>query len=149
MNKFKKYCVVLSAIVVIASTLSNIYALNSYSKSVETAKINNSKSSVQQENLDKNTQEKSENVSNILLIGSDSSGFDKVGRSDSMIILTIDKDNKNLKLTSLARDTLVNIPGHGYEKLTHAYAYGKSKLLLDDYRKKSEYRFRWICGCKL
>lgn len=58
MNKFKKYCVVLSAIVVITSTLSNIYALNNYSKSVETAKINNSKSSVQQENLDKNTQEK-------------------------------------------------------------------------------------------
>ncbi|MCG4734374.1 LCP family protein, partial [Casaltella massiliensis] len=42
---------------------------------------------------------------------------------------------KNLKLTSLARDTLVNIPGHGYEKLTHAYAYGKSKLLLDTIEK--------------
>ncbi|MCR1875187.1 LCP family protein [Paraclostridium bifermentans] len=135
MNKFKKYCVVLSAIVVIASTLSNIYALNNYSKSIEKATISNSKSSINQENVDKNTQEKNKNVSNILLIGSDSSGFDKVGRSDSMIILTIDKDNKNLKLTSLARDTLVNIPGHGYEKLTHAYAYGKSKLLLDTIEK--------------
>ncbi|MCG4682592.1 LCP family protein, partial [Faecalibacillus intestinalis] len=82
-------------------------------KSIEKATISNSKSSINQENVDKNTQEKNKNVSNILLIGSDSSGFDKVGRSDSMIILTIDKDNKNLKLTSLARDTLVNIPGHG------------------------------------
>ncbi|MCU9813870.1 hypothetical protein [Paraclostridium sp. AKS73] len=58
MNKFKKYCVVLSAIVIIASTLSNIYALNNYSKSIEKAKVNYSKSNVQQENLDKNSQEK-------------------------------------------------------------------------------------------
>ena len=48
-----------------------------------------------------------------------------------MMILTIDDKNKSIKLTSLVRDTLVNIPGHGYEKLTHAYAYGGAKLLLD------------------
>lgn len=58
MNKFKKYCVVLSAIVVIASTLSNIYALNNYSKSMEKAKDNNTKSSIQQDKSDINTQKK-------------------------------------------------------------------------------------------
>ena len=42
-----------------------------------------------------------------------------------MIILTTDKLNKSLKLTSLARDTLVKIPGRGEEKLTHAYAMDK------------------------
>ncbi len=69
-------------------------------------------------------------VDNILLIGKDS--FDSKGpaRSDTMIILTLDNLNKSIKLTSLARDTLVNIPNKGNEKLNHAYAYGKEELLL-------------------
>lgn len=58
-----------------------------------------------------------------------------------MMILTIDKDHKNIKLTSLARDTLVNIPGYGFEKLTHAYAYGKADLLLETIQ-KFLYRYR-------
>jgi LCP family protein required for cell wall assembly len=69
-------------------------------------------------------------VDNILLIGKDS--FDSKGpaRSDTMIILTLDNLNKSIKLTSIARDTLVNIPNRGNEKLNHAYAYGKEELLL-------------------
>lgn len=38
-----------------------------------------------------------------------------------MIILTIDEKNKKLKLTSLARDTLVDIKIYSEEKLTHEY----------------------------
>ena len=48
-----------------------------------------------------------------------------------MMILTVDSKNKSLKLTSLNRDTFVNIPGHGEEKLTHAYAYGGINLLVE------------------
>ena len=73
---------------------------------------------------------KSKMVDNILLIGRDSINRNGPARSDSMIILTIDNLNKQLKLTSLARDTLVKIPNKGYEKLNHAYAYGKEDLLL-------------------
>ena len=69
-------------------------------------------------------------VENILLIGLDGSNDKLPKRSDTMIILTVDKLNKSLKLTSLVRDTLVNIPGRGEEKLTHAYAYGKEDLLI-------------------
>ncbi|MEG1311493.1 MAG: LCP family protein [Romboutsia sp.] len=70
-------------------------------------------------------------VDNILLIGRDSINSKGSARSDTMIILTIDNLNKSLKLTSLARDTLVNIPNKGYEKLNHAYAYGQETLLLE------------------
>ena len=69
-------------------------------------------------------------IENILLIGLDGTNDKNPKRSDTMIILTIDKLNKSLKLTSLARDTLVKIPGRGEEKLTHAYAYGKEELLI-------------------
>ena len=69
-------------------------------------------------------------VDNILLIGKDSFDSKEPARSDTMIILTLDNLNKSIKLTSLARDTLVNIPNKGNEKLNHAYAYGKEELLL-------------------
>ncbi|SCJ23377.1 Putative transcriptional regulator ywtF [uncultured Clostridium sp.] len=131
MNKFKKYCIILSISVVIFSTISNVYALNNYREVT-----NKSNENIIQSNNDKqekkfDSSKKNKGVSNILLIGSDSKNFDNVGRSDAMMILTIDDKNKSIKLTSLVRDTLVKIPGHGYEKLTHAYAYGGAKLLLD------------------
>lgn len=69
-------------------------------------------------------------IENILLIGLDGTNDKLPKRSDTMILLTIDKLNKSLKLTSLARDTLVKIPGRGEEKLTHAYAYGQEELLM-------------------
>lgn len=69
------------------------------------------------------------NVLNIALFGIDQESG-SVGRSDAMMILSIDKDHNKIKLTSLARDSLVPIDGHGEEKLTHAWAYGHAKLAL-------------------
>lgn len=67
-------------------------------------------------------------VQNIALLGLDTRQDNNIGRSDAVIVLTIDKTHKKIKLTSLARDTYVAIDGHGHDKLTHAYAYGKSQL---------------------
>ena len=54
-----------------------------------------------------------EGITNVLLIGVDARNLDEPCRSDSMIIATLDNNNKKVKLTSLFRDTLVDIPGHG------------------------------------
>lgn len=70
-------------------------------------------------------------IKNILLIGVDGENLEKYNRSDTMIIMSIDQKNNNIKLTSLGRDTYVDIKGHGKEKLTHAYAYGGPDLLID------------------
>lgn len=51
-----------------------------------------------------------------------------VGRSDSIMIATIDTHNKKLKLTSIMRDSYVNIEGYGYDKINHAYAFGGPEL---------------------
>ncbi|MCE9675712.1 LCP family protein [Paraclostridium bifermentans] len=69
-------------------------------------------------------------ITNILLAGVDGNNLDKGNRSDSMMILTIDEKDNDIRITSLARDTYVQIPGYGEEKLTHAYAYGGPALLL-------------------
>lgn len=73
----------------------------------------------------------SNKITNILLIGIDSDlnqGLPQ--RSDSMIIVTIDDLNNTIKMSSLMRDTLVEIESYGKDKLNHAYAYGGAKLLL-------------------
>ena len=67
-------------------------------------------------------------ITNILLMGIDSRSNDFTGRSDAMMVLTIDPVHDKLKLTSLMRDSYVAIEGVGYDKLTHAYAYGEGYL---------------------
>lgn len=70
-------------------------------------------------------------ITNILLVGTDGRPGEENVRSDAMMILTVDGVNKSLKLTSLARDSYVDIPDHGYQKLTHAYVYGQANLLIE------------------
>ena len=62
-------------------------------------------------------------------MGTDGREKELAYRSDCMMIATIDSNNKNIKLTSLARDTYVDIPGKGKGKLNAAYFWGKEKLL--------------------
>lgn len=51
-------------------------------------------------------------------------------RSDSIIIVSINQKTKDVKLTSIYRDTYVDIEGYGLDKITHAYAYGGPELAL-------------------
>lgn len=71
-----------------------------------------------------------EGITNVLLVGVDDRGEDDSVRADALMIATIDSVNNKLKLTSLMRDTLVNIPGKGETKLTHAHAYGGMDTLI-------------------
>ena len=72
-----------------------------------------------------------EGITNVLLIGTDGRTLDEASRADSIIIATLDNNNKQIRLTSLFRDTLVNIPGHGEGKLNAALAYGGIELLIE------------------
>ncbi|SHK16221.1 transcriptional attenuator, LytR family [Clostridium cavendishii DSM 21758] len=73
---------------------------------------------------------KEKKIKNILLIGSDEGTVDDHGRSDSMILISIDKENKKIKATSFMRDVLITIPGYGEKNLNNAYALGGSELLV-------------------
>lgn len=68
-------------------------------------------------------------VSNILLIGEENVYNDKRGRTDSMMILTVNKHEKSLKLTSLMRDSYVKIPEHQDNRLNAAYSIAGVPLL--------------------
>ena len=68
-------------------------------------------------------------ISNILLVGEENYYNDTRGRTDSMMILTIDKINGTLKLTSIMRDSYVTIPNYQDNRINAAYAIGGIPLL--------------------
>lgn len=70
-------------------------------------------------------------ISNILLLGSDARSLEEQARADAILILTIDNVHKKLKLSSIMRDTYVEIPGHGEQKINHAHAIGGTELLTE------------------
>ena len=69
------------------------------------------------------------NIKSILLIGQDKREGQSRQRSDSMILATLDKDQKTISLTSFMRDLYVAIPGYSSTRINAAYAYGGMDLL--------------------
>lgn len=69
------------------------------------------------------------NTLNILLVGEEKINDGKRGRSDSIMIATMNVKQKAIKLTSLMRDMYVQIPGYSDNKLNSAYHTGGMPLL--------------------
>ena len=72
-------------------------------------------------------------VTNIALFGIDARGDDFTGRSDVVMVCSVDEVHKKVKLTSILRDSRVamgdesdgyDITGTGYDKINHAYYFG-------------------------
>ena len=72
----------------------------------------------------------SDDVINILLVGKDASSADGRPRTDSMIVVSINKATNSLSMVSLMRDLYVQIPG-GYSdnRINAAYRFGGIELL--------------------
>lgn len=66
----------------------------------------------------------------IMIMGVDERD-DDVGRSDTLMIASIDPKTNQASLLSVPRDTRVKIKGHGFDKVNAAYAYGKERLSQD------------------
>lgn len=75
-----------------------------------------------------------EGAVNILLLGNDTRAKDQGqdnfaslpngGRSDTMMLVHVPADHKGVYVTSIMRDTWLDIPGHGKAKINAAFAYG-------------------------
>jgi LCP family protein required for cell wall assembly len=68
--------------------------------------------------------------STIMIMGVDERD-DDVGRSDTLMIASLDPKKKQASLLSVPRDTRVKIKGHGFDKINAAYAYGHEQLSQD------------------
>ncbi|WP_299093822.1 LytR family transcriptional regulator [uncultured Metabacillus sp.] len=75
-------------------------------------------------NRDQQINFKNQDPISILLMGVDERENDR-GRSDSLILLTVNPKNQSTKMVSIPRDTRTKIAGQGKEdKINHAYSYG-------------------------
>ena len=71
---------------------------------------------------------------NILLLGVDERTYDR-GRSDTMIFLSLNPNTDQILMFSIPRDTYVEIPGRGWDKINHAYAFGGLELSVETVEK--------------
>ncbi len=74
---------------------------------------------------------KNEKSMNIALFGLDRRSKEEKSRADSIMVANINFETKTINLVSILRDTLVDIKGHGRDKLNHSYAYGGPELSME------------------
>lgn len=123
-HKYLKY-IILSIVLVLLLALGGVYFyINSKFSKVQKVEVNKNNLSI-----DKTQVEEEKHIKNIALFGIDAPKG-KAGRSDAIMILTLDEEHKVMKLTSIMRDSYVDIPGHGDDKINHAYAFGGPELAM-------------------
>lgn len=131
MKKGKKVAIIvtLSILAILIAAGGYVYSkLNKFEK-VEISKNDEDLGITEETKEIINQYEGAKEIRNIALLGIDAEDG-QAGRSDSIIILTIDTLHSKVKLTSIMRDSYVNIPGRGMDKINHAYAFGGPELSL-------------------
>jgi LCP family protein required for cell wall assembly len=140
----KVIIIVLSAVLVIAVSAGiYMYALLSQIKQTDISKPNPVDPGLVP--VDK-VEQKSKNVENILLFGLDRRGTRGNSRTDAILIITIDKDNQKVKLTSLMRDMYVELPGKGGDRINAAYAYGGPGLAINAVNKNFDLDIKYFAS---
>ncbi|MGX9134504.1 LCP family protein [Rummeliibacillus sp. JY-2-4R] len=114
---------ILSVIIILLALIAGIYSYTQYKAGQKIASGIPHKT----EQFKGDTKTKS-NIENILLVGVDSRGEAK-SRSDSMILVSWNKDTNDIKMVSFMRDIYANIPGYQSYKLNTAYYLGGVSLL--------------------
>ncbi|MCM0650593.1 LCP family protein [Clostridium swellfunianum] len=132
-KKRKKYIIISIVFVLLAVISAVVGGFYAELSKINTTKLtkDNSELGISDEAQKKIEQEDPNNeITNIALFGVDRRSKNEASRSDSLMIATIDKKHKKIKITSIMRDSYVNVPGHGKTKITHAYAYGGPQLAI-------------------
>lgn len=132
--KIKKIIIIVISIMLIVSGSVWGYGYYQLSK-VKTTKISNEDKELgikkNTEASNKESDKESNKTVNIALFGVDSRAKQSAGsNSDSIMIMSIDKAHKKIKLSSIMRDSYVSIENHGKTKINAAYAYAGPELAI-------------------
>ena len=76
-----------------------------------------------------------EDVVNILLLGEENMAGAVRGRTDAILVASLNKNTGKIKLVSFLRDSYVQIPGKQDDRLNAAYTYGGAKLMMETIEK--------------
>lgn len=134
-RRSKKRIIIMLAIVFVGFFAIFNYALGLLNKADEVvSEAYESDGREKSELRDKLVDPKFDNVS-ILIMGVDASDKREnaeSARTDTLMLATLNKDDKSVKLISIPRDSYVYIPEVGYEdKINHAHAFGGTKAAIE------------------
>lgn len=128
-KKLKRHWLKLSLAVVLVLALGvGAYAFSIYNNAKQTVNedIHQKVTSIDSEAGKKKISEKER--LNVLLLGVDKRPGDS-GRSDALMVLSLDPKTNKMQLISIPRDTRTTIVGKGFEdKINHAYAFGETDM---------------------
>lgn len=125
MKKSKKI-VIMGLVIATLLIFTGTYAYSSYLGEIQTVKMTENEAELK---IQPQVSSKADDIINIALIGIDNPADDYDGsRADSIMIASLDTTHQKIKITSIMRDTFVNIPGEKYDKINHSYAYGGPEL---------------------
>jgi polyisoprenyl-teichoic acid--peptidoglycan teichoic acid transferase len=131
-KKKKKWLKVTGIILLVLLVAGGAYAYtvyNSFKNAVET--MNQPIERKQSEKREEPVTFKEKEPFSVLLLGVDERKGDR-GRSDSLIVLTVNPNNNSVKMLSIPRDTRTEIVGKGKDdKINHAYAFGGVPMAMD------------------
>lgn len=119
--------ILLILLILIIAALAGAYIfINQKFEKMQKVEIDKSDLSISEE-----VEEHLEEYRNIAIFGIDSWGSYETGdRSDCIMIASLNETTGEIKLISVYRDTYVNIEGHGFDKINHAYQFGSAQLAL-------------------
>lgn len=123
MKKFLKVFLIILIVIIVLVAIIAFFVLNKLNK------INYV--DIPKEEIEVNTgiEETLSGYRNIAIFGIDTREDTYSGsRSDCIMIASINHNTKEIKLVSVYRDTYLNIPGRGLDKVNHAYAFGGPAL---------------------
>ena len=132
MKKYKAIKIVTIIIVVILILIGIIAGIIYFYINNKLNKINKVDVDLNNITINEEVKEKLTGYRNIALFGIDtrSDDYGLGNRSDCIIIASINNDTKEVKLTSVYRDSYLEIPNRGLDKVTHAYSFGGAELAL-------------------
>ncbi|WP_085522676.1 LCP family glycopolymer transferase [Tuberibacillus sp. Marseille-P3662] len=132
----KKFWIILGSIIGVLVIGTSVYAYNVYSSVKDTAQkmhepVDQSEEKQPKKSLQENNKDQEANTISILLMGVDERKNDK-GRSDALMVMTLNPKKETMQMVSIPRDTRTKIVGHGtVDKINHAYAFGGTKMSMD------------------
>ncbi|PFP30845.1 LytR family transcriptional regulator [Bacillus sp. AFS073361] len=131
-KKSRKWLKITGGILLILLVAGGAYAFtvyNSLKGAVET--MHQPIERKQSEKREKPVAFKEKDPFSVLMLGVDERKGDR-GRSDTIIVLTVNPNNNSVKMLSIPRDTRTEIVGKGKEdKINHAYAFGGVPMAMD------------------
>lgn len=113
------------AVLVSVLAIGTYYWIDQYNKGKS---LNDERSLVNEEHALFDGPEPQFGEINILLLGSDARAEEE-GRSDTLMIANYNQSTKKVKLVSIMRDTYVDIPNHGMQKMNAAFSLGGPELV--------------------